>query len=310
MWNADEQKTDVARYAISPDGVAIPIVGGGTEGDGGGDSGSGDNSGSGASQNDAGKGAGNSADGGLTFSTAQQAKLNELIDGAYTKAYDKAKEEFSKKQDDTQTVKDLRTQLEEAQAKSKTKEQGTLDLDAMKKANEEKDAEIGRLKVGEEANKVLRKKELLLTAVSKFRIRDSADVLALTHGQITLGEDGTTLQVLGAGGAPKVNSAGEPMTIDEFYKDWFNDRPHFLLADGSPGSGSQDSAFGPGSDRAKPLTPDVVRDMPIADLKSRIASEGLVFMGANGQKFEFKSNKNPFAEAKRALAAATRAAGA
>lgn len=281
MPEADELKTGASEGSAGADGGAD---GGNTE---------------------AGSGTGSEAAKSVEFSPKQQAKVQEIVDGAYKKAFAKAKEESTKITANEDEVAKLKAELAEA-ADLKAK-QPSPDVDEMKK----KIAELEKTNTGLEANKTqndsLRKSEMLLTAISKFTSRGIGEIAQLIRDTVTIGEDGQP-QIQGKDGAPKLNAKGEQMTLDEYIASWLAERPHYLEAAGGTGAGSKGAKFGEGDNKSIRLeTPADVQAMEMDDLHLAIKNGGITIIGERGQEMKFKTVSNVFADNKRRKAKAAAA---
>ncbi len=191
----------------------------------------------------------------VTFLPEQQARVQELIDEAYRKAYSKAQ----KTKGGSEEVEKLR-------------------------------GEVDRLK--EE-----RKLSSLLRAISRHNVVDAEEVAELVKGRVRMDEDGAA-RVIGESGAVKINTAGQPMSIEEFVSEWLGERPHHLRAAVGMGAGSQGARFGSGVARHNLADPNAWRSMPREDLE-KIMKEGINVQGSAGQTYRFRDVKNPFLEARR-----------
>ncbi|MDO8426214.1 MAG: hypothetical protein Q7T24_01715 [Deltaproteobacteria bacterium] len=189
------------------------------------------------------------------FMPEQQAKVQELIDEAYRKAYAKAQKTRSSSE------------------------------------------EVERLKSEMERLKSDKKMAHLLRSISKHSVVDAEEVADLVKDRVKMDEDGG-FSVTGESGALKVNSSGNPMSIEEYIGHWLSERPHHLRASGSHGAGSFGSRFGEGAMRHNLGDPAAWRNMPREEL-DRLLREGINVQGSAGQTYKFKDVKNPFIEARR-----------
>ncbi|MBW7957854.1 MAG: hypothetical protein H3C68_08190 [Deltaproteobacteria bacterium] len=191
----------------------------------------------------------------VMFLPEQQAKVQELIDEAYRKAYSKAQ----KGKGGSEEVERLKGEVERLQDE--------------------------------------RKSAALLRAISRHNVVDAEEVVELVKHRVRMEEDGS-VKVLGDSGAVRINTAGQPMTLDEFVSDWLGERPHHLRPFGGSGAGSQGARFGAGSIRHNLSDPASWRAMPREEL-DRLLREGLSVQGSAGQTYRFRDVKNPFIEARR-----------
>jgi len=194
-------------------------------------------------------------EGKVSFLPEQQARVQELIDEAYRKAYSKAQRNIG----------------------------GGPEVEKLK-------AEVERLK--EE-----RKAASLLRAISRHSVVDAEEVAELLKGRVRSDEDGT-LKVIGRSGAVKVNSTGQPMSVEEFVDTWLSERPHHLRGSAATGAGSLGARFQGGAQRYDLTDPSAWRSMPREEL-DRLLREGVDVQGAAGQNYRFRDVKNPFLEARK-----------
>lgn len=192
----------------------------------------------------------------VTFLPEQQARVQELIDEAYRKAFARAQ-----------------------------KARGSSE-------------ETERLKTEVEKLKVEKKTAALLRAISRHNVVDADEVSELLSGRIKMDDDGR-LSVMGETGAAKINSAGAPMTVDEYVASWLSERPHHLRPSGNAGAGSQGARFGANpAVRYDTSDHSIWRSMPRQEL-DRLLKEGINIQGSAGQTYKFRDVKNPFLEARK-----------
>ena len=208
-----------------------------------------------------------SADAGkIIFSREQQAKVQELIDEAYRKAYVKANEAAKK---DGGAGKD--TSLVDEQLKALSSQVQTL--------RDEK------------------KNNALLRTIGRHNVIDSEEVAAFTARFIRLNDD-NSFTVINEAGQERLNAHAKPMLVEEFIAEWLMARPHHLRPSGASGAGSMGATFGPGASTATPLTLESIRGMSAEELNKRVA-EGISIQGSAGQTFNFKRPANPFIDARK-----------
>lgn len=201
----------------------------------------------------------------VEFAPEQQAKVQELINEAFTRAYSKA-----------------------------SKEAVSPD-------------EVGRLKSEVQALKKERKTTELFKVITKFNVVNAEDVAKLLEGSVRLTDDGKVV-VVNESGAPRITHAGYPMGIDEYVAGWLRERPHFLRPSGVAGAGSHGVKFGPetfGGARHDISDPAIWRRISRDDLDN-LLKEGIVVRGSAGQVYNFRDVKNPFVEARRRKAGASK----
>lgn len=282
---------DGRTVALFPNGKAVPCISGASgEGDpsaeSGGTDGSGGNPGDGAKK--------------IEFDADQQAKLQSLVDDAYTKAYKKARGEYdtkiAKSNDD---ITQLRTQIEELNKKPAETPAGTEEAKkAIDLINKQKEALEVEMKLANESFNNERTTNALYGAIGKHDVVDNEAIVTLIRGMVAIGEDGKPF-VKGDGG-PKLNNHGEPQTVENFVEEWLRERPHFLKgsAGGAGSNSSMGGNAGNGSVQYDLSDPEVVRNLP-ADELDRLIKEGIVIKNPNGTSFKFGTVTNPFTEARR-----------
>lgn len=195
------------------------------------------------------------SEGKVSFLPEQQARVQELIDEAYRKAYAKAQRNIS----------------------------GGADVEQLK-------AEVDRLKDE-------RKTAALLRAISRHHVVDADEVTELLRNRIRTAEDGS-FHVVAESGAARVNTTGQPMSVEEFVDSWLSERPHHLRPSASAGAGSLGARFAGGRTRYDLSDPASWRTMPREEL-DRLLKEGVDVQGAAGQNYKFRDVKNPFLEARK-----------
>lgn len=201
----------------------------------------------------------------VEFSPEHQAKVQELINDAFTRAYSKASREM--------TAPD----------------------------------EVGRLKSEVQVLKQERKTTELFKSIMKFNVVNAEDVAKLLGDSVKLMDD-CKVVVVNESGAPRITPAGHPMGVDEYVAGWLRERPHFLRPSGAAGAGSHGVKFGPetfGSARHDISDPNLWKRISRDDLDN-LLKEGLVVRGSAGQVYNFRDVKNPFVEARRRKADASK----
>ncbi len=157
--------------------------------------------------------------------------------------------------------------------------------------------EVDKLKAEVERLKEERKAASLLRAISRHSVVDADEVAELLKARVRSDEDGS-LKVIGRSGAVKVNSTGQPMSVEEFVDSWLSERPHHLRGSAASGAGSLGARFSGGGPRYDLTDPSAWRNMPREEL-DRLLKEGVDVQGAAGQNYRFRDVKNPFLEARK-----------
>jgi len=297
MSNDDGLKTEyeilefgTRRAAKFPDGTIVPMIMGGSD-DGDGDTGDGDT----------GSGDGDSSDGDETgkveFTTEQQAKVQELIDESYKRAYSKAKDGAA----NDIHVKKLEAEVAKLKESKVQDKPNAMDSEEVKKAfaslKEEHATQMGDAIAKLESFADSKKTEAMLRSISRHNVVDAGEVCNLLIDNVTVDDTGK-LTVQGEGG-PVVNKQGVAMSVDEYIGEWLAQRPHHLRSSQSSGAGSQGNLGSGGGGAKYDLSdPSVWKSMPREDL-DKILKEGVNVSGSAGQTFRFKDVANPFTTARK-----------
>lgn len=209
----------------------------------------------------------NNNEGKVTFTDAQQAKVQELIDSAVGRTGAKYKEQVQTLQ--TQ-VQELNTNLSQATEKlnkfSTSNNNNDKSGDAKEKVAEleaklqefqsvgaRHKEEVTRLttqvtefkKRAEEANSAtvtLRKSVAIQQAAAGVGFVDLDAVRTLTENSVVLDKESGQFVVLNENGQPRLNSAMERMTLKEFYSDYAAAKPYLVRSDAKTGAGSTESS--------------------------------------------------------------------
>lgn len=198
----------------------------------------------------------------ITFNEAQQARVNELIQEAMGRAGREARTELStlKTQFDS-----LKSELDSAKAtasKAKTpaqRQDADSDVESIlaqmaevKSAAAMKDAEVERLRQqlqakDKEANDYkgkaleIQKTHAMVSAASKTNFINADIVTKLTADQVKYDESRGRFIVVSEAGTERMNSAFEPMSLEEFYAEFANKNPYLVRGDVKGGTGSSES---------------------------------------------------------------------
>lgn len=194
----------------------------------------------------------------VQFTPEQQARVQELIDQSFQKAFKKAE---GKTQEAQQRVVALEQELAEAKkaaAKapaSKANESNDevdrlrAELEETKRVKSQADSESKRLTqlVEEEKKRAeaarqdamnTKKSSEISRAASRIGFIDLDDVLALTQNSIVWSDEFNQFVVQGPNSQPRLNNEFKPMSLDEFYNEFANTKKHLVRADFKFGSGS------------------------------------------------------------------------
>jgi len=200
----------------------------------------------------------------IVFDERQQKKVNELIEQAMGRAGKEARTEtaeikarFSTLEDE---LKQARLDLVKAKTSSQKQEAGddikalestikemqnahktvTEDRDRALKAVQQKDLEVKRA----ETSALNIRKEIMLTqAANKINPFDVGAVVSLTENSIAWDAERARFMVVDpASQQPRLNSAFDQMTVDEFFAEYANKHPYMVKTGARPGTGSSDSS--------------------------------------------------------------------
>jgi seryl-tRNA synthetase len=198
----------------------------------------------------------------VTFTPEQQAKIDELIREAMGRA---GKEHKQTADTLVGEVNTLKQQLRDAEAKvasastKKEKDAANEDVEALRgQLNEFKNLATQHQQEAERSKKLLvdKDKEIethknrALDTQKQFAMRDAAskvnffdvqNVTKLTGDSISFDSDRSRFVVLNEQGQPRLNSAYEPMSLDEFYQEFAAKNPYMVRGDLKPGVGSTES---------------------------------------------------------------------
>lgn len=204
----------------------------------------------------------------VTFTEDQQALLQKIVDGAYTKAYEKAEGQWKGKLD---TLTAQVEELKKTPAKKDEQKPPTVPDDKPKdekkdkpheaapeytalaaqldeirtvatglKADKDKaDAEIAAER---KKNKEARIKEQYFRSSDKVDFFDRMDVFALIEGELDLDDDGNVVIMNPKTKQPRISGVDpeKNMSLDQYLTDFAKAKPHMVRAtnaDGGSGSG-------------------------------------------------------------------------
>lgn len=197
----------------------------------------------------------------VTFTPEQQAKVNQIIDESVGRAARTAREEAA-----TFKTELLKVQTDLAAAQEALKNAGTKGdkddakgdvaslkstIDEMKRAQQSHVEETKRLQglvqsKEEEAKTArtefinVRKEVAISSAISKIGFVNNDVVSKLTKDELTWDSDKNRFTVLGPDGTPRLNSAFDPMSLEEFYTEFAVKNPYLVRGDVKGGSGSSE----------------------------------------------------------------------
>jgi hypothetical protein len=195
----------------------------------------------------------------VTFDADQQTLVNNIIDQAYTKAYEKAdakrKEEVTALQLELDglkalaakdTKKDDKVDDKKDDKKPAKKSEHEEEINALRAQVDElmkgvdglrsaKDAAEQRAQKIEETNKQTTIKDKFIQVADKFEFFDRMDVFALTKDQLALNDEGDVVIINPATKQPRKNAELRDMSLDEFLSDFATKKPQMVRSKNSGG---------------------------------------------------------------------------
>lgn len=193
----------------------------------------------------------------VAFEPAQQQKINSLLAAERQKAEKKAADALSAaKADYDKQIADLNDKLK------KLPKSGDPDIQSLQGKIEEmtnllENAKRETTRFQEEAHKKaneaqqvrnqmesVQKRIALTDAAVKLNFWNTEDIVSLTEHNIEFDQNLGRYIVKGEHGQPRLNTAMDPMTLDEFYKEFAAKRPHMVKSNQIPGFGSTPNGAG------------------------------------------------------------------
>lgn len=189
----------------------------------------------------------------VVFSPEQQAKVQTIIDGHTARL---RAEQDRLKQTLESSLAEIRRENEELKGRVKQSAEPKGDtppeveelkrvaadtnrkVEEMAKQLQEKDSVIAQTKA--ETLKV-RMDAAIMSAAGKVGFVDVGDVVQLTRGSVKWDEGRQTFVVVNDQGVERLNSSYNPMTLEEFYMEYANKKPHLVRSDIKGGAGSAES---------------------------------------------------------------------
>lgn len=199
----------------------------------------------------------------VTFDDRQQEKVNELLRDAQGRAGREAREKAQTLETELATLKseldeakrvaaaaktttakkeagddvaDLRAQIEEMR---KAHSPVAAEMERMKQSLQVKDAEVLKAKQG---TSEVRKEVALVSAAAKINPFEVDEVVNATKNAFVWDENTGRLVVVDPStGQPRLNSAFERMSVDEFYAEYASKKPYMVRGTAKAGTGSTES---------------------------------------------------------------------
>lgn len=181
----------------------------------------------------------------VEFTPAQQTFLQTKFDEAFGKGYGKAEKAFTTKITEMQALIDKLTagggdKKDDKNDDGKDKRYTQAEVQAMiDEALKEPNAKLDTVAKREAASKERTRLAAMTSAAAKAKALDADEVATLASKFIAYDEDGDDLVVLGENGKPRLNAKGDPMSVDEFFKQFVDSKPHLKAGSNLPGTGSR-----------------------------------------------------------------------
>lgn len=172
------------------------------------------------------------------FTVEEQKQIDDLINGAYSKAYAKATTKISAESKvEIDTLKEQIAELKVDKGNKDDKGQHA-DLTALKET-------VDSLTKERDQAKVLASSATLKAIASELDAVSSDQVATLVAPFIR--QDGNKTLILNSDGDIKFNSKGDEMTVREFIKEFLSENSHLVKAAKGKGSGSESAKGKSGS---------------------------------------------------------------
>lgn len=222
--------------------------------------------------------AGNGEQQKVEFTPVQQSKVQELIDGTFSKAFGKAKSEYEPK------IAALTAEIEKLKAGGKGKDEGKNqekgeDLSALKER-------LAAMETREKQSQERERRAEILTVAAELNAVSGEQVATLVASHIRATESGK-LTVVNSEGQTRFNANGQPMSVKEFVSEFLTGNPHLVKAGGGMGAGSSGAKFGGGTGGVNIGSVTDIKNMSNEDLQKALKG-GLSITGSGGQVFHFR----------------------
>ena len=197
----------------------------------------------------------------VTFTPEQQAKIDDIVKKAMGRAGAEAK---TQAEADRQRATQLEADLKAAQEALKTATPGDkkdakddveklkAEIAEMQRARVNKDTDFENVKRKltdqEKSTKAIqeqliaeRKRNLITSVAAQEQFVDTDAIAALTDKNFKWKDEEGRLVVVNDDGTPKLNASYDPMSPEEFFKDFATKKPYMVKSDARTGSGSEGS---------------------------------------------------------------------
>jgi hypothetical protein len=160
----------------------------------------------------------------VTFSEAQQQKIDELIRSAMGRAGNEARATAARLEAEAEVLRGEVARL--------TGDKSGLETTLEAKQRETTSAKAETIAV--------KKQNAITEAGAKYNFYNPAQLAKLTGDEITW--NGKQFVVLGEDGTPRVGVDGStPLSVDEFFREFATKNPHLVKGDVKPGIGSREA---------------------------------------------------------------------
>jgi hypothetical protein len=166
---------------------------------------------------------GKSQEGTTTGKTYTQEEFDNHMAGLKASISKKYERQFAEL-GDIEELKSLKSQAE------KTRQEEAMKKGEFEKILQEKlsikDAEISK------RESVIREFKVdlpLVNAAAKYRAVNPEQVKALVKSNVRLNDEGE-VEVLDANGSVRYNDKGQPVSVDDFVRNWLDENPHFQMS--------------------------------------------------------------------------------
>jgi len=232
----------------------------------------------------------------ITFTPEQQARVDQIVKEAMGRAASDLRTDLTKvNSEKTQLEADLAAAKAAAKAATTTTEKKAAnedvaalqaqinemktangktqdELERMRKITADKDTEIAKAK---NESLDVRKQVAISNAAGKLGFVDVSQVADLTSKSVKFDEQRGRFVVYSSDGTERLNSSYEPMSLEEYYKEFADKNPHFVRGEAKGGTGSTQSTRSNSSASAKYEVGQIFGPKSNSQLANKLAQENL-----------------------------------
>jgi len=201
--------------------------------------------------NEGGEG-GSGGSGEITFTEAQQAKINEIRDAAVGKAgkkWDKDKADLERR------IKELEEE-KNSKPNPKPKDEDSIpksEFEKLKKQIEDgANAKVNDLSTKLNALRSANLRADVITAAAKANAVDPDIIFSLVKDAVAYDDEDVPF-IAGENGKPRYGANGNYLTIDAYITEFLSTKPYLVKSDKQPGGGSQNNVKGGKETPSTPL---------------------------------------------------------